>query len=76
MMTDKGESNVNIEAMLSYTDDTVAATEAHNWHVHQTSVSFGNCATAGLHYNPFEIDISDSVSQTAVTAVYFPIYGK
>lgn len=62
MMTPEGESNVNIEVMLSHTDAAALGSVEHNWHVHESSVNYGDCKTAGGHYNPFKIDVSASVS--------------
>lgn len=62
MMTDEGESDVNIEVQLSYSDGQRQATNVHNWHVHLSPVTNGDCMSTKGHYNPFNIDVKAPVS--------------
>ncbi|XP_067951286.1 uncharacterized protein [Watersipora subatra] len=63
VVTADGESDVSIEMMLWHRHSNTE-TRNHNWHIHEYSIAGTDCSTAGLHYNPFDVDISTQTYKT------------
>ena len=74
MVNTEGESDVNIDVMLWYSNKSVEATTNHNWHVHLSTVHNDDCSSASGHYNPFNADVSSQVRYLHVAEYLYKFY--
>lgn len=48
-------------AAVGYTSSGANTSTGHSWHVHQNAVDGSNCASAGGHYDPGQLEVSNYV---------------
>ena len=58
--TQRAAGGLDMKVQLRYKDNTAAATDGHNWHVHTNGLAgSSNCAAAGGHYDPSGVEAGD-----------------